>query len=278
MIDSHTHSKYSKHAIGNIEEMILSAIENNIKIITITDHAPFPIDTNNRLLYDELKYYFDDINHVQSKYSRDITILKGLEADFVPNHLVYTKNLIANMELDFLIGSIHSIFLDEKRINIWDINNLNDDKLISQYFAYLQALIQSNVFDTIGHPDAILRGGIKEEIYCENFYPLIPLMKDNNISYELNASGLRKSTYNIKRQSKIKGIWNFPSQSLISTLNDNDITFTIGSDAHAPNEINLGIQTILNTVKNIGIEKISYYQKREKIQISINDCIYKEVK
>ncbi|OHD95402.1 MAG: hypothetical protein A2019_04455 [Sulfurimonas sp. GWF2_37_8] len=275
MIDSHTHSKYSKHAIGSIENIVVSAIENNIKFLTITDHAPFPIDINNRLLYDELKYYFDDINTVQSKYSKDITILKGLEADFVPQHINYTKNLISNMELDFLIGSIHSMFIENKRINIWDIDNIHDEKLITQYFLYLKELIESNLFDSIGHPDAILRGGIDENIYCDNFYPLIKLMRNNNISYELNTSGLRKSTYNIKTNSKTKKMWNFPSKSLISILNDFDIFFTIGSDAHAPNEISMGIQTILNTAKDIGVKKISYYQNRNVIHVDIDKCIAK---
>ncbi len=277
MIDSHTHTKYSKHAIGSIEEVVLSAIENNIKLLTITDHAPFPVDLNNRLLHDELKYYFDDINYVQSKYSKDIEILKGLEADFLPNQINYIKNLISNMELDFLIGSIHTIFIEDKRTNIWDITNIHDEKLIVQYFSYLKDLIQSNLFDSIGHPDAILRGGIDEKVYYDNFYPLIQLMKDNNISYELNASGLRKSTYDIKTDSKIKNIWNFPSKTLISMLNVNNISFTIGSDAHKPNEINLGIQTILNIAKDSGVKKISYYKNRNMIQVDIDNCIAKEV-
>jgi len=276
MIDSHTHSKYSKHAIGSIEEIVLSAIKNNIKVLTITDHAPFPIDRQNRLLNEELKYYFDDINYVQNKYSTQIKILKGLEVDFLPNYFNYTKNLISNMELDFLIGSIHSVFVDRNKINIWDISNIDNEKFIKQYFVYLQELIMSNLFDTIGHADSILRGGIDEKIYCDNFYPLVQIMKDNNLSYELNASGLRKPTYNTNKRLKIKGLWNFPSISLISILNENNISFTIGSDAHSPNEVNLGIQTILNLAKNIGIKKISYYKKRDKIEIDINDYIQKE--
>lgn len=278
MIDSHTHSKYSKHAIGNIEEIVLSAIENNIRILTITDHAPFPIDINNRLLHDELKYYFDDINYVQSKYSKDINILKGLEADFLPNQINYIKSLISNMELDFLIGSIHFIFLENKRINIWDITKIHDEKLVLKYFLYLKELIQSDLFDTIGHPDAILRGGMDEKMYCENFYSLIELIRTNNISYELNTSGLRKDTYDIKTNSKNKGIWNFPSKSLISVLNDYGISFTIGSDAHKPNEINMGIQTILKTARDVGIKKISYYQNRNMIDVDIDKCITKENK
>jgi histidinol-phosphatase (PHP family) len=278
MIDSHTHSKYSKHAIGTIEDIVVSAIENKIQYLTITDHAPFSIDINNRLLENELKSYFDDINSVQSKYSKDITILKGLEVDFVPQYKNYTENLISNMELDFVIGSVHFIFLENKRVNIWDIENIHDEKLIAQYFLYLKELIQSNLFDTIGHPDAILRGGISEDIYCDNFYPLIELMQNTNTSYELNTSGLRKSTYDIKTNNKNKGIWNFPSKSLLSILNDNNISFTIGSDAHKPNQINMGIQTILKIVKTIGIEKISYYQNRNIIHVDIDKCITKEDK
>ncbi len=278
MIDSHTHSKYSKHAIGTIEDIVVSAIKNNIKYLTITDHAPFPIDINNRLFDYELKSYFEDINNVQLKYSREITILKGLEVDFVPKYKTYTENLISNVELDFVIGSIHFIFLENKRVNIWDIANIHDKKLTSQYFLYLKELIQSNLFDTIGHPDAILRGGIDENIYCDNFYPLIELMQNTNISYELNTSGLRKSTYDIKTDKKNKGIWNFPSKSLIQILNDNNISFTIGSDAHKPSEINIGIQTILNIVKNIGIKQISYYLNRNIRNIDIDECIIKEDK
>ncbi len=278
MIDSHTHSKYSKHAVGDIEDIVVSAIKNKVKYLTITDHAPFPIDINNRLLDYELKSYFEDINNVQLKYSKDITILKGLEADFLPRYKNYTKNLISSMELDFVIGSIHFIFLENKRINIWDIENIHDKKLISQYFLYLKELIQSNLFNTIGHPDAILRGGMDENVYCDNFYPLIKLMKSVNISYELNTSGLRKSTYDIKTAKKNKGVWNFPSKSLISILNDNNIPFTIGSDAHKPNEVNDGIQTILKTAKDIGIKKISYYINRNIKYIDINKCIIKETK
>lgn len=276
MIDSHIHSYYSKHAIGTIEEIVVSAIEKNIKYLTITDHAPFLIDKNNRLQDYELKYYFEDINTVQSKYSKDIAILKGLEVDFVPKYISYTENLISDMNLDFLIGSIHFIFFENERINIWDIHKIHDEKVVSKYFLYLKELILSGLFDSIGHPDAILRGGIDEKIYYEKFFPLIKLMKLKNTSYELNTSGLRKSTYDINTNSENNGIWNYPCKSLLSTLNNNNISFTIGSDAHNPNEINMGIQHILKIIKNVGIEKISYYQNRNIVNIDIDKCIKKD--
>lgn len=47
-----------KHAIGTIEEIVVSAIEKNIKYLTITDHAPFLIDKNNRLVRLWIKILF----------------------------------------------------------------------------------------------------------------------------------------------------------------------------------------------------------------------------
>lgn len=272
MINSHVHSKYSKHAIGDIEEVVLSAIKSGIKILTITDHAPFPLDKHNRLLEDELKSYFDDITYVQDKYSKDITIFKGLEVDFLPEYLGYIENLVNNIKIDFLIGSIHFIFLGKKKINVWDINLLNNEKLLVQYFSYLKELIESNLFDSIGHPDSLLRGGIDDKVYCEHFYPLIPLMKSNEISYELNTSGLRKSTFDIKSKMKKKGVWNFPSKTLVSILNQHNISFTIGSDSHTPHDVNLGIQEILNVVHNLGVNKISYYKNRKRYEVNVNNC------
>lgn len=272
MIDSHTHSKYSKHGIGEIEEIIISAIKQNIKILTITDHAPFPIDQNNRLSIDELKYYFEDINFVKSKYSKDIKILKGLEADFKPKYESYIRNLIKNMELDFLIGSVHSIFIKNKPMNIWDIANIHNPEFINKYFLYLEGLINSELFNSIGHPDAILRGGINEDIFYEKFLPLIDNMKKSKISYELNTSGLRKSSFNIHKNIK-ENRWNFPSKSIIPELVNNNISFTIGSDSHKPDDINSGIQDILIIAKNLTVSEISYYDNQKIIKVNIDNLI-----
>ena len=271
MIDSHTHSKYSKHAVGEIEEVVISAIKNNVKILTITDHAPFLIDTDNRLLMNELEKYFSDIEYVQNKYKHEIKILKGIEADYIPQHHKYTENLISSLDLDFIIGSVHSVFLKEERINVWDIKKLNNKKFLDEYFIYLKELINSKFFDSIGHPDSILRGGILEQEYYDRFYPLIELVKGKNISYELNASGLRKSTYNLRTKEKEKNVWNYPSKNLVKELSINDISFTIGSDAHSPLDVNKGVQSLLEKLKDTKIESISYYENRIRKDININN-------
>lgn len=58
MIDSHSHTLYSKHATGSVDELVRSSIAAGISILTITDHAPFPVDADNRLLESELDHIF----------------------------------------------------------------------------------------------------------------------------------------------------------------------------------------------------------------------------
>jgi len=54
MIDSHSHTFYSKHAIGTVDELVRASIAAGVTVLTITDHAPFPVDMDNRLLASEL--------------------------------------------------------------------------------------------------------------------------------------------------------------------------------------------------------------------------------
>lgn len=274
MIDSHSHTKYSKHAIGNVEDLVISAINKNIKILTITDHAPFYVDKKNRLLTTELQSYFDDIEYVKEKYSKYIKILKGLEIDFLPNSTNFTENLICNLDLDYVIGSIHYIFIDSKRINMWDLKYLNNSTVLEKYFLSLKELFESKLFNAVGHPDSVLRAGIKEDVYYNHFLPLIPLMKHNKISYELNASGLSKTTYDANKDTELNGIWSYPSKMLVSTLNVENVSFTIGSDTHSPENVGRGIQNMLTELENVNLKSISYYEKRKRVDIPLSNLSF----
>ena len=149
MLDNHIHTKYSKHAIGSIEEIVITAIQNNIKVLTITDHAPFYVDRKNRLLDSELPDYFAEINQVKATYASEIKILTGLEVDFLPNNVNYLEKMLENLELDYVIGAIHYVYLHNEKVNVWDIDKLNNKRFISEYFSYLYELIQSHLFDSI---------------------------------------------------------------------------------------------------------------------------------
>ncbi|MBE3868613.1 histidinol-phosphatase HisJ family protein [Vibrio parahaemolyticus] len=134
MLDLHTHSQYSKHATGEVEEVVKSAIAEGIQILCLTDHAPYLVDSNNRILESELNDYIKEVRFISSKYSEKIKVLVGLEVDYHPEHEDYITQLLESVEVDYVIGAIHYVYVDGEKINVWDIEYLSSDDFIDNYF------------------------------------------------------------------------------------------------------------------------------------------------
>lgn len=273
MIDSHSHTFYSKHAIGTVDELVRASIKAGVKILTITDHAPFAVDANNRLLVCELDRYFADIERAQKAYQGEITILRGLEFDYMPNSDTYNRALLAQYELDFVIGSIHYVEVPgEPMVKVWELPRLAAQAFLDRYFADLQALLESGLFDAVGHADTLLRG-VDADVVQRRFEPLLPLFARNGIAYELNASGIRKSSLDAGSGREVHGVWSYPSLSLLPQLIEHQATFTVGSDTHDPRDAGAGIGEMLATLKPLGLQTISYYERRRRIDVPVNTLL-----
>lgn len=273
MIDSHVHTRYSKHARGSIDDVVRAALANGISILTFTDHAPFPVDATNRLLASELEQYVEDIARARSQYSSQITILTGLEADFMPGAGEHTQRLLAGLELDFVIGSIHYIPVAGGRVNVWDLPRLNEAETLTRFFLGLEEALCCGMFDAMGHPDALLRA-VPEDTWCARFLPLLPLFARHGVAYELNASGARKSIYDPATGRESHGCHlSYPSRTLLPLLVAAGVSFTIGSDAHDPQDVGAGVTELLKEVGGLGVQEISYYRERRRFAMPLGDLL-----
>lgn len=273
MIDSHSHTFYSKHAIGSVDQLVRASIIAGVKVLTITDHAPFPVDSENRLLESELDRYFADIQKAQQLYKSQIKVLRGLEFDYMPGTEDYTRMLLSRYELDFAIGSIHYVEVpDEKMVKVWELPRLIKRGFLNRYFASLEAMLESGLFDAVGHADTLLRA-VPEEVFLRHIEPLLPLFAQNNIAYELNASGMRKSSLDPQTGCKTRGVWTYPSRKLLPQLLARNIALTVGSDAHDPNDAGAGIAELLDELQPLGLQNISYYERRKKINVPLGGLL-----
>lgn len=277
MIDSHCHSFYSKHAVGTIDELVCASIAAGVTVLTITDHAPFPVDAQNRLLESELESYFTDIDKAQQAYKGEITLLRGLELDYMPGTERYNRQLLARYPMDFVIGSIHYVTVaDEPMVKVWELPRLAADSFLDKYFAQLEALLESRLFDVVGHADTLLRA-IPEDVFLRRFEPLIAPLVRSGIAYELNASGLRKSSLDPTTGKEIAGRWSYPSRALLEKLLRNNVPLTIGSDAHDPRDAGTGIAELMEALRPLGLQSISYYQQRQRIDVLLDDLQFHTV-
>ncbi|MCA2018631.1 histidinol-phosphatase [Vibrio tritonius] len=270
MLDLHTHSQYSKHATGDVEDVVKSAIATGIEFLCLTDHAPYFIDSNNRILESELHQYIKEVRSISSKYSEKIKVLVGLEVDYHPEHEDYISQLLDSVEVDYVIGSIHYVYVDDKKINVWDIEHLSSTDFIDNYFFYLRKMVASGFFDSIAHPDTIMRGGISSYEFYERFLPLAQAMKSCGVSYEINCSSPTKPNFDPKTKISTLGSAVYPNYKLVATLIEQGLSFTIGSDAHKPSDVGYGVHRNLELSMKVGMHSITYYEARKPFILPIS--------
>lgn len=270
MIDSHSHTFYSKHAVGTVDELVRASIAAGVTVLTITDHAPFPVDMNNRLLASELDRYFADIERARDIYQGYITILCGLELDYMPGTDAFNRELLARYPMDFVIGSIHYVDVpDEAMVKVWELPRLAGQAFLDRYFANLEGLLDSGLFDAVGHADTLLRG-VPEDIFLRRFEPLLAQLATSGIAFELNASGLRKSSLDPTTGREVQGFLSYPSRELVAQLISHEVPFTVGSDTHDPNDAGAGIAELLEDLRPLGLKSISYYEMRRRIDVALD--------
>lgn len=269
MIDCHVHTYYSKHATGSVDEIIRVALAKKVSIITLTDHAPFHVDSQNRLHESEINRYLEDIERARTAYRGQIKILRGLELDYLPGTTDYTARMLDRYDLDFTIGSIHYIpMANGDQVKVWDLARLNDPAVLERYFSLLVELLECGLFDAVGHPDTLLRG-VPEAVFHRYMEPLLPTFEHNNTAFELNASGLQKTSLNPISGLEVHDIWSYPSLSLIPLMIHAGVTFTIGSDAHTPEDVGTGIREVVDALIPMGLKTVSYFESRRRIDIDL---------
>lgn len=131
--DLHVHSNFSDGK-NSIEEMVCGALIRNISIIAITDHSPSLLYKR----YSNDSYFLEQhnsIDQLRKKYGAHMTILKGIEADILPNGDVDLSPALAK-KMDIVVASLH-VELDQPREEIT---------------CRLIRAIENPYVDIIGHP------------------------------------------------------------------------------------------------------------------------------
>ncbi len=266
MIDCHVHTALCKHGKGNIADYVSTAVKKKIEILGFSEHAPASYDINKRMTISETKKYFKDINYLKKKYEFKLKILSGLEIDYFtskPNDSIKAAELF---DCDYMLGSVHFISYNSRRISIWDYSYFQNIEVVQNYFDALNEAVTLNQFDAIAHPDSILRAGIKRERVLPLFKKLFKEMKRKNIAYEINCSGITKKSYNPILQTMVSGKQTFPDFELIKLANNAGLHFTIGSDAHEPDKLGKNVRFVLKKLKAMHIPKIAYFENRQRME------------
>jgi histidinol-phosphatase (PHP family) len=251
--DGHTHSQFCRHGKGEKTELMVErAIALGFEQYSITEHAPLPpgiiddpvLAADFTLLPDEVWNYFKHLVEIKKAYAKKITILSGLEIDFIEGYEAYFNDLIKQVLpfLDDLIVSMHMIKGKNGIAPIDYSPESFESELITfygsaeevhrAYWRNVGTMVQhpfvSSVSKRIGHLGLInkyiKRFPVPDEHHRErlNLERLFKEIKTHGWDLDYNVAGLKKDLCHDV----------YISEHMLMLCRQNQIRLIFGSDAH----------------------------------------------
>lgn len=251
MNNYHIHSKYCKHAKGELFEYLDFAIKGNLKEIGISDHMPLSKNLlksfyrfieksgslSSRMDMNEIQKYLSEIDVL--KKNDKIKVFSGFECEYNSFDLDYLEYL--KSQVDYLNLGVHYVYKDKLLYDF--MNNLVTDGENSRniqlsdieiYTENCVKAISSGLFNVLVHPDVFMKN-FDNDIIDENIKKwskrIIEAAIENKVLLELNTSDIFKAK---KKNRRIR----YPSDSFWKIVSEyKDAKILIGTDAHQPERV-----------------------------------------
>lgn len=234
----HTHTYRCHHAIGTDEEYVISAINNGIRILGFSDHAPFTFpdgtESGYRIESSAIKGYFDSLNELREKYKDKIEIYIGFEMEYYPLYFDDMMNYVENLGAEYLVLGQHFIgneYPDGKYVGA----NTHTEADLKEYVDCVVKAIKSKKFLYVAHPD-VFRYDSKSDAYKKEMSRLCRTAKRYNVPLEINFLGIRDNRY-------------YPENDFWEIAGEIGVKVVFGVDAHTPQSFE--IEKALNVAESM---------------------------
>lgn len=267
-VDSHMHTPFCGHAVGNPIEYATVAARKGIDLITVTCHIPMLSkafgQAGMRMHYGQIDDYIELIRETaELAEPLGVEVLCGIEAEVFPDEVemkIMDAVLLAH-DFDFVLGSLHAQC--PGYLNWLSKNKLKSDHLrIDSYFRHLKDGAQSRRYDSMSHPDVIRTYGVVNSFdpleHEEVIRDFLQAVVDEDICIEVNTSGLTKGDYQVH-----------PDPQILDWAAEMGVKLTIGSDSHRPESVGQFFDQVEPMLLDKGFKDLYYFRKHKPVRIDI---------
>lgn len=257
LIDCHVHTSLCGHATGTVAECVAAAAERGLRTVAITEHLALPetMDPNRHLSMapEALGGYLDDIAQARLAHPQ-IDVVSGIEVDFVSGREAETAHAIADARTyrfppTYILGSVHFIgewaFDDPHHLHEWEGRDIG--AAWTEYFGLWIEALATGLFDAMAHPDLVKKFGHRPDGDVSGLYEEAASAAESaGVVIEVSSAGLRKPVGEV-----------YPGPDLLSAFCRAGVPATVGSDAHAPEEVGVGIAEAYAALRKAGYRTVA---------------------
>jgi len=245
----HTHTTFCDGK-DDIETYCRTAYEKGLACIGFSSHAPITAKTGLKTSWnlpdEKLPEYIESVLDAKIRWEGKLPVYLGLEVDFIEGTMGPSDDDYREMDLDFIIGSVHYVVppngmlftVDDSYENVYEGISKGFDGdpmgMVEAYYHSVASMILAGGFDVLGHSDVVRKNNVgdtlfpeDDDFYLEQIITLAGIMKEAGIPAELNTGGMiRDATKDC-----------YPSLDLLTLFRGNDVPIVINADAHKAQDL-----------------------------------------
>ncbi|MCR4630866.1 MAG: histidinol-phosphatase [Treponema sp.] len=281
-INMHTHTVWCDGK-NSAEEMVLAAIQKGFNVLGFSGHCIHPLNPDFYKPVDDvwhiptanIKAYTEEIRRLKEKYSDQIRILLGFEADYFESpefgSAIPDKNAYADFSPDYLIGAVHFVntekgfytvdhkaeVIQENLIKLYSNANgeIDGRKAVCDYFAAEREMLKKGNFDILAHPDLLRKrnGQLKffseeESWYKEELKATAKEISKAGVITEINTGAIARGAMDDT----------YPSLYFLELLHENGVPVCINSDAHTTDGLDCAFERAAEQARRVGYKELTY--------------------
>ncbi len=255
IVDTHTHTRFSD-GVGTFAENAAAAVAAGCAVMVATDHLTLPriMDSAGevQVVEGELVEHRAAFDKAASAHP-ELEYIYGFECDWYEGCEENIRRLSAGARVR--LGSVHWLgpvdggawIDDASDQHIW--RELGPDEVWRRYVATWCRACACDLFDTMAHPDLAMRfanEGFAPTIdLCPLWDEMVACARDTGKRVELSTAGWRKGVGDY-----------YPAQGLLERFFRAGVPITVGSDAHAPQDMCDGIARAYDHAARIGYRSV----------------------
>ena len=271
VIDHHAHTAFCGHAEGSPLEMAQSALKKGLAAIGFAGHCPYPpgyMPDLPRCVIPQADFqpYWDAVGQTQKAMAGRIRVLRGLEVDDMPGHVDWTRGFLHDLDLDFVLGSVHilrDVTIDYRDAHVIPLVEAlgGVEGLWSLYWDRVEALVRSGLVDMLAHPDlprklAILRPASDDR---ERVDAVLDAMRSHDVVLEVNTGGIDRAADRAA----------YPAEWILKRALQRGIPISLGSDAHCPREVGRYFPETISRLKAMGFGELTVVEGRRQRRVPL---------
>jgi histidinol-phosphatase (PHP family) len=253
--DYHIHTHFSCDSDASMQSMCRAAIDSFIPEIGICEH--FDLNPKDSCAgFFKADKWWEEISTCRREFNNLLIIRAGIELSEPHLYPEAVDAILQNYPWDFALGALH--WVGDELIFEEEYFNRTEQAAYGNYFTELQRMVLSGRFDILAHMDIVKRFGYE---YYGVFNPdrfegqiraILQTLASKKLALEVNTLTLQRS---IQETS--------PSRKILQWFyEEGGQWITLGSDAHKPENVGVGIEKGITIIQSIGFKDLASFKRR----------------